>query len=270
MRATALLTLLLAAPASAAAQDQEPLTAARIRAMPAETLARRLLGDASTIVYPMPSESPAGREADDRSQWLRYYTRPRVSPRAGICETESLSVALVPAGAPGPDTPLRVRQVATSGVFIVQNVTRSRQGGAPGDAERAALDSACAAIDPRQAEIVRAENADQLGHAVTLTANLLDSVAGRAGVPLVCRDAEERRVAQAACLRGLTELRTETIHDVELIDECDDDEDLSCVQARLWDARHSGRVEIRFALRWGTQTLVRIDVRPGPDFFNLD
>ncbi|MEA3014557.1 MAG: hypothetical protein QOD42_3102 [Sphingomonadales bacterium] len=271
MRATALLTLLLAAPAPAAAQDQEPLTAARIRAMPAETLARRLLGDSGAIVYPMQPVSPTrGDRADgDGPQSVSYYTRPRVALRAGICETDFLYVILAPTGAPGPDTPLLVRQVRTSGVFIVQDVARVRQGGEPSDAERAALDAACAAIDPREAEIALADNAEQLGHAITLTADLLTAArAGRTGVPLGCRDGDERRIAQIACLRGMTELRTETIHNVELIDECDDDAELSCVQAWLWDARHSGRVEIRFALRWGTQTLVRIDVRPRPGFFS--
>lgn len=270
MPATALLTLLLAAQAPAAAQDPEPLTAAQIRAMPAEALARRLLGDASAILYPIPSESPTGGEADDGSQWVRYYTRPRVSPRAGICETDYLSVALVPAGAPGPDTLLRVRQITTSNLFIVQNAARSRQGGAPGDAERAALDAACAAIDPRQAEIVVAENAEQLERAIALTVDLRAAAGtGRIGVPLACRDGDERRIAQAVCLRSMAELRTQTIHDVELIDEYDDDAELRCVQAWFWDAEHRGRVEIRFALRWGTQTLVRIDVRPRPGFMSL-
>ena len=57
-------------------------------------------------------------------------------------------------------------------MFIVQDVARSRQGGAPRDAERAALDAACAAIDPRQAEIVLADNAEQLERAIALTVDL--------------------------------------------------------------------------------------------------
>jgi hypothetical protein len=273
MPATALLTLLLAAQAPAAAQDPEPLTAARIRAMPADALARRLLGDASAIVYPMLPESRIrDRADDDGSQWVRYYTRPRVAPRAGICQTDFLHVELVPAGAPSPDTPLRVRQITTSGVFIVQDVARSRQGGAPRDAERAALDAACAAIDPRQAEIVLADNAEQLERAIALTVDLRAAAGtGRIGVPLACRDGDERRIAQAACLRSMAELRTQTIHDVELVDGCWGMDrpgafalDNRCLRAWLWGPQRRDRIEIEFAFRWGRQELVRIAVQPKP------
>jgi hypothetical protein len=273
MRALAILIALVSIGGSArAATDAEPLTAAQIRTMPPDLLARRLLGAVAEIAYPLPPDAAAARSTDDGVQWVRYYTRPRVADRRGLCETDSLNVALAPVGAPGPDTPLRTWRVDTWSAFIIQDVMGARLGGPLPAARRAEQDASCAALDPRGAVLVLAESAAQIETAVRLVGDLIDSAAvARLTVPIACRDDQGTRLARFACVQMIARQETRKLRHVRLVDACGGGgEDIKCWRILLWNTEGPDCLEIDFVFRWARQTLLRIDVRPQPGRVEYD
>lgn len=281
------LFLILALAAATPAGAQEPLTEASLRAMPPDALTRRLLGDFAAVAFPLPPEQQTRGPDDEGMIWFRFLTRPRASPEPGVCATEHLTIVFQPLGLPGPNTPLRPRSMAmTPAVFIVQDVRTARTSQWPNWPEdrldrrsdtrrneaRARLNAACAEIDPRQIELVSADHAHQVGRAVALVADLLESAqAGRAPAPATCQDGAGRPLSNHDCLRALAALRLESLHRVKVVDGCwgmDRPRALAyynrCFRAWLWDPQRRARIEIDFGFNWGRQELVRIDVRPLP------
>jgi len=266
----------LAIAAATAASAQEPLTESSLRTMPPDVLARRLLGETATIVFPDTSELVESREESDGSAGVRYLTLPTASEMAGICQSQFLIVGLEPVGARGPDAPLRVRSIYTSNVFILQDVRAAGASTWPNigpnpvrwDENLAARNTACAAIDPRQAELIIADDAapGAIGRTVGLVADLVRSArAGRTPAPTTCDDISEQRLSREDCLAMLAAVRVERLNLVRLIDGCWGmdrpdafEHENRCLQAKLWDPRRNGQIEIEFAFRWGRQELVSI------------
>jgi hypothetical protein len=286
MRAALFPVLALAAAVPAPAQ--EPLTEASLRVMPPEALTRRLLGESAAVAFPLPPEQQRRVPDDDGMIWIRFLTRPRASPQPGVCATEFLTVLLEPLGAPGPDTPLRARSMSmTEDAFIVQDVRTARTSLGPNRPEQqrarrnetpARLNAACAGIDPRQVEIVFAPHGEQVGRAVALVADLLESArAGRTPAPAICQDGARRLLSNGDCLRSLGALRVERLNHVEVIDGCWGMDrrgafalDNRCMRVWLWDPRRRDRIEIDFIFRWLRQELIRIEVRPLPGLYAHD
>ena len=105
----------------------------------------------------------------------------------------------------------------------------------------AGLDAACAEIDPRQVELVFADHPHQLGRAVALVADLLESAGSADPAPAICRDGAERRLSNDDCLRSLAALRIGSLNHVAMFDGCWGMErrgafalDNRCLRARLW------------------------------------
>jgi hypothetical protein len=275
----AALFLILALAAATPAPAQEPLTEASLRAMPPDVLTGRLLGEFAAIAFPLPPEQQARAPDGDGMTWIRFRTRPRASPEPGVCETQLLTVLLEPLGAPGPDTPLRPRSIAMAGgTFIVRDARTARTSSWPNWPARrrawlyeapARLNAACAGIDPRQVELVFADHAGEVGRAVALVADLLESAqAGRTQAPAICQGGERRRLSSQDCLRSLAALRVESLNQVEMVDGCWGMDrrgafalDNRCLRAWLWDPQRHDRVEIGFVYHWRRQELIRIEVR---------
>ena len=273
---------ILALAAATPAPAQEPLTEASLRAMPPDALTRRLLGEFGAVAFPLPPEQQMRVPDSHGMTWVRFLTRPRASFQQGVCETGFFTLLLEPLGAPGPDTPLRARSISASGAaFIVQDVRAARTSTWPNwredDLARlretpAALDAACAEIDPRQVELVFADHAHQVGRAVALVADLLESAgAGRSPAPAICQDGAGRRLSNDDCLGSLAALRIGSLNHVEVLDGCWGMGRRGafalgnrCLRARLWDPQRRDRIEIDFVFRWFRQELIRIDVRPRP------
>lgn len=83
--------ILFAASGVAAAQQPRPLTRGDIRDLSDEQLSRRLFGDIGAIMFPIRYPEPAS-EARMPLQALQFMSRPRISHRAGICETDRVTV----------------------------------------------------------------------------------------------------------------------------------------------------------------------------------
>jgi hypothetical protein len=280
-----ILFLILALAAAVPAQAQEPLTASSIRAMAPDVLTRRLLGESATIAFLERPDQRAIRVDNHGTVMVYFRTRPTASFAAGICETQFLSVGLDPVGAPGPDAPLRVSGIYTSGTFIVQEVRIAGTSRWPnagpnpgqGDEARSRLAAACAAIDPRRAELVLSEGAEAgaIGRAVALVTDLAGSArAGRLPVPTACTDVSRRRLSREACLHLLAALRVETLNSVRLIDDhcaiLPRRTENRCMRVLLWDAQHSDRIEIDFLLSRDWLTLIRVDERWEIGYLNYD
>lgn len=266
VRATALLLGLLLAAVPARAADPPPLNWAAVRDMPADALARQLFGEVGEIMFLRHHQVPAATgRLSLPLRWLTFLTRPRASYRAGVCETDWVTVEFEPAPfALGPDPAVRPRRFTVSTKFIVQDLAKVRDGG-PSVDEMPALEKACVAIDPREVSPIIAGSAFDVTGTVGLLADLVDSArAGRAAAPLECRDHLGEALSEAACLQNLARLKPEQTYQAQLLADCvPGDATRYCRQASVWD--FSQGVDIRFEMIRGSGKLTRITVTPVPD-----
>ncbi len=270
MPVAALLALLLAAqpaPVPPPAEAQR-LTRERVGAMSPEALTRRLFGDGALagLVYPLP------RFDAMRRRWmplhsLTFLTRPRATHRAGVCETDWLTVYFEPRPfALGEDPPVRPRRVGVSTGYFVSDLASARADRVPEGGARWEQDAACAAVDPRQANLIVADDEMHVTGAMELVGDLIAAAgAGRTAAPLLCRDSEGRPVAEAACLAQLARLHADKIGYVQLLERCGEPgAGLYCQRIETWEAgagADEGYV-ILFELRRGNPAPVRIVVDP--------
>jgi hypothetical protein len=264
--ALALLALALAAPTAAAAADPPPLTWARLRTMTPEAVARSLFGDVGQIMYLRPFQMSGTAPPRWPLRSLSFLTRPRASYRAGVCETDWVDVEFEPAPfALGPDPGVRPRRFRVMTQYLVQDLAKVREGGPAVEEEAAALERACAVIDPREASAIIATTAFDITGTVGLLANLIDAARqGRTTAPILCRDHNREPIAEADCLRNLARLRPERLASATLTAGCGRNEiDLYCRQASVWDG--SEIVEVVFELRRGSQVPARVLVDPRQD-----
>ncbi|HYI47367.1 MAG TPA: hypothetical protein VEX35_02780 [Allosphingosinicella sp.] len=265
MPAAALLTLFLAAQ-PAPAREAPTLTREQVRTMSPEELTRRLFGDGALagLVF-------AQRRFDSgRRPWIPLYsltflTRPRGTYRAGVCETDHLTVLFEPRPySLGEDPPVRPRRIQVSTSYFVRDLALARAERVPDETERVTHDLACAEIDPRSAGIIVADGEMQVTRALALVGDLIAAAgAGRSTAPLLCRDGEGRPAAEAECLAMLARLHADKIGYVQLIERCaEQDPGLYCQRIETWEAGTDEGYVIQFELRRGNPAPVRIIVEP--------
>ncbi len=266
MRAAIAFLALLMTPRPALAAEPPPLNWARVRDLPPEALARQLFGEVGRIMYLRPIQLPdLTRHPDFALPSLTFLTRPRASYRAGVCETDSVTVELEPVpSAVGPDPAVQPRHFKLSTQFIVQDLAKVRDGGPSAD-EMPELDQACRAIDPREVSLVTAESPFDVAGAVRLLAELVDSArAGRAPAPLECRSFEGEAVRETDCLRNIARLQPERTYHVELIPDCvAGDATRHCRRALVGDSPNA--LDVRFEVARGSERPTRITVTQVPN-----
>jgi hypothetical protein len=263
--AIAFLALLMTAgPAFAA--EPPPLNWGRVRDLPPEALARQLFGEVGRIMYLRPIQLPdLTRYPDLALRSLTFLTRPRASYRAGVCETDSVTVEFEPVpSALGPDPPVQPSRFELSTQFIVQDLAKVREGRSSDD-DRPALERACRAIDPRQVSLVAAESEYEVTGAVGLLAELVVAArAGRAPAPLECRSLAGEALREADCLRNIARLQPERTYHVELIPDCvPGDATRHCRRALVGDSPQP--VDVRFEVARGSERPTRITVTAVPN-----
>jgi hypothetical protein len=208
MRIAGPILLLLAAAAPAISQQPRPLTQADLRDLSDEQLSRRLFGDIGAIMFPIRYRADAG-EARTPIRALQFMSRPRVSHRAGICETDRVTVHFELAPLPLVDG-VQPRRFELSTNYFVQDAALARQHRPPDledGRERFGLDSACAAVDPRQANISVAGDAHDVATAVVLVSDLAAAArSGRIAIPVECRERGGESVPEAECRAELARL----------------------------------------------------------------
>jgi len=263
--AAALLALLLAAQ-PAPARETQTLTREQVRTMSPEELTRRLFGDGALagLVF-------AQRRFDSgRRRWMPLYsltflTRPRGTYRAGVCETDHLTILFEPRPlSPGEDPPVRPRRIQVSTSYFVRDLALARADRVPDETGRVADDRACAEIDPRNADIIVADDEMQVTRALALIGDLIAAAgAGRTTAPLICSDGEGRPAAEAECLAMLARLHADKIGYVQLLERCGEPgAGLYCQRIETWEAGTDEGYVIQFELRRGNPAPVRIIVDP--------
>lgn len=265
MPAAALLTLLLAAQ-PAPAREAQTLTREQVLTMSPEELTRRLFGDGalSGLVFAQRRLDPGSR------RWMPLYsltflTRPRGTYRAGVCETDHLTILFEPRPlSPGEDPPVRPRRIQVSTSYFVRDLALARADRVPDEAGRVEDDLACAEMDPRDADIIVADGEMQVTRALALVGDLIAAAgAGRTPAPLICRDSEGRPAAEAECLAMLSRLHADKIGYVQLVERCaEQDPRLYCERIETWEAGTDEGYVIQFELRRGDPAPVRIIVDP--------
>jgi len=270
-RPAALLALLLAAAPAWAAPEPAPLNWARLRQMTPEAISRQLFGDLGQIMYLQPGQIPATDSFRRPFRDLRFLSRPRASYRAGVCETDWVTVEFRWApGALGPDPAMRPRRIEVTTQFIVQNLAEARGGGPVVEEALARLETACAAIDPRDVQPIIATTAFDVTGTVAPLADLIEAArAGRALAPLECLGEDGEARGEAECLRELARLQPDKMFHAWLSAGCDRNETgLYCRNASVFD--FGSAVEIRFEFRRGSAAPTRVFVKPALDTSSIE
>jgi hypothetical protein len=233
-RALLLLTLFGAEPAAA---EPPPLTWERLTALTPKAVAREVFGAFGDGLYLVGGQLPKRGDRFGRPlRYLSFLSQPRASYRAGVCETDWIQVEL----APLPPTlerlepGLRPRAPKLLTNYIVQDLAKVREGG-PSVDEMAALEEACAAIDPLGASTIVAETAFDITGTVGHVAGLVEAAAkGRTMAPMNCTG-DNGAMPEAECLRMLATLKPEAISTAHLEAGCGRKEaDVSCRTAGAW------------------------------------
>jgi hypothetical protein len=200
----ALLAALLAMPAFG--QPAPPLTYTQLSTLPPEELGRRLLGEMSQILYLYPPEGRASVPfpGPGRPSRLDFLSRPRAAEAAGICETDLVSVSYdLPVEAGILDPPIRLLGMSLTTLSFIDDLPLVRRGDARDRRGDAALDSVCAAADPRTRSLLRGRGPSV--RAVRAIADLIDEArTGRLPEGTTCAAG-----APDVCLRTLAGLRAE-------------------------------------------------------------
>lgn len=249
-----------------AAQERPPLTWERLRDTPPQQITRELFGEFGEGLYLLPGQIPTrlGR-FNLPLRYLRFQSRPRASYRAGLCETDWISVELepVPPTLERLEPGVRPRRLSLLTNYIIQDLAKVRVGG-PSVDEMPDLERACAAIDPRETPTIVAETAFDITGTLPLLADLIEAARkGRTTAPLTCQgDAGD--MPQAECLRLLAALKPEAITTADLQNGCGrKDTEVSCYTAGAW---HDGRdIRIAFEIRrggGGKPALISLTVDP--------
>ena len=127
-------------------------------------------------------------------------------------------------------------------------------------------DAACAAVDPREANLIVADDEMHVTGAMELVGDLIAAAgAGRTTAPLQCGDREGRPVAEPACLALLARLHADKIGYVQFIEHCGEQgaaAGLYCQRVETWESVGGDGYVIRFELRPGNPVPVRIVVDP--------
>ncbi|HEX8642592.1 MAG TPA: hypothetical protein VF702_01615 [Allosphingosinicella sp.] len=250
---------------TAAARQPEPptITRAELRAMSDEEVGRRLFGDIGAIMHLIRFAEPDETEARHPVRGLQFLSRPRGTYRIGICETDRVTVYFEPARGPGlPRDAARPRRIQVSTNYFVRDVGLARQHRAPDNDRNAGeehrLDSACAEIDPRGANIVIAANEQEVADAVVLLADLAAAVsAGRIAIPVDCSEMLGAVTSSADCLAHLERIEPGGSFSVQIIPGCyAGDPALFCRRIELFGG--SERRALLFEFRRGSLLPVRI------------
>ena len=238
--------------------------------MAPEELARRIWGGLAHMMYPLPYSEPRGRLSSMPLHGLAFLTRPRKSYRAGLCETDRIVVAFerVPFGV-GPDPEVRPYRFQTYENHFIQDFAKAREGGPAVEEEGAALDLACAAIDPRKVDLIVASTPFPIVASLDTLADLVEAAkAGRPLAPLDCRNESGESVEEPVCLRSLAQLDPAKMYHADYVDGCGRKEpEIYCRWVEVWDGFKS--LDINFEFRRGGEEPLRVRVRPSLDESSL-
>jgi hypothetical protein len=194
--------VLLLAATSAASQPPRPLTRAELRDLTDEQLSRRLFGDIGAIMYPIRYRGVAS-EPRMPLQALQFMSRPRISHRVGICETDRVTVYFEPASPLLAADGVQPRRFELSTNYFVRDAALAREHRPPdldGGRERWRLDRDCAEVDPRRTNLAIAGDAHDVATAVVLVSDLAAAARrGRLAIPAECRDRGDEAVPEAEC-----------------------------------------------------------------------
>jgi hypothetical protein len=267
-RAGALLPIALASAPAVAAEKPVPLTKESVRTMAPEELARRVFGDLGHVMYPLPYSEPRGSGVSTmplRALW--FLTRPRRSYRAGLCETDRIAVAFEPVPySLGRDPAVRPYRFEKYENHFVQDFAKARTGDPVGDEEdEAALESACAATDPRNVNIIVASSPFEIVAGLDSLADLVEAAkAGRAPAPLDCRDESGEPITETECLKNLARLEPGKLYHATFVEGCGrKDADIYCRRLAVWDV--TGSIDVDFEFKPGGKEPLRILVKPSFD-----
>ena len=234
------------------AAEHPPLSWESLRGRPPESIAREVFGAFGEGLYLLPGQIP---ERNGRLRlplrYLRFQSRPRASYRAGVCETDWISLELerAPPTMERLDAGMRPRRLTQLTNYIVQDLAKVRDGG-PSVDEMPALEEACAAIDPREAPTIVADTAFDITGTVPLVADLIQAARkGKAPPTLQCKG-DQGDMPQAECLALLASLRPEAISTAHLEAGCGRKApQVSCRTATAW--RQEREIRIVFEMRHG-------------------
>lgn len=210
MRAALLALVALTAAAPAWSEPPPPLRLSQLSSLSDAALVRRMFGDLAA--FPIVSWRPERRvyRSPQQRAEIWFWTRPRASDRAGLCETDRMIVGFVAAELTiGPDPVMEPRRFDLQTYYIIRDRSRAR---ALSGSDRPEAEQACAALDPRR-DGIPADYPWQLMKALELVADLgAGARAARAPAPLDCAGMDPNGfgppIDAAACLpelRGLYE-----------------------------------------------------------------
>ncbi|HEX8365474.1 MAG TPA: hypothetical protein VF603_09355 [Allosphingosinicella sp.] len=210
MRGAGLLLLILLGPGCATrpVEPHLPLTHSEARALAPERVARRVLGDVSERLLPLP-EGPSN--PDDPRLEVAFLTPARFAGEAGLCETDRLSIELERAP---PRAPMRLRRLSTQTRYLVRDAARLPRTRPYGGGEVEQEETGCAGLDPRAAFLIEAPSARVAGQALRAAAAIVAAAReGRALAPLDCSSfsAPGRPADEAACIVRIAALRIESV-----------------------------------------------------------
>ena len=271
IRAAVLAAIVAAVAPAFGATEPVPLTRESVSRMAPDQLARRVFGELGHVMYPLPYRPPQVGASMLPLQALAFLTRPRGSYRAGICETDRIVVAFERQPlAMGPDPAVRPYRFQVYEAFFVQDFDAAREGGPPEDEEAdAELGQRCAAIDPREKQLIVADSAFDVVGGLDSLADLVEAAqAGRAPAPLQCVDEREQPVAEADCLRRLSRLEPLNLYHARSIPGCDRrDSQVQCRWLEVFD--YDSGLDISIEYRRGSLGPVAVRVKPSLDESSL-
>lgn len=267
MRTAGLAALFLAGAPVIGSAEPAPLTNDSVGRMPPDELARRVFGDLGHVMYPLPSRSSRGGASGLPLQALAFLTRPRGSYRAGVCQTDRIVVAFERTPfAIGPDPAVRPYRFQVYENYFVQDFADARAGGPPEDPEAdAELGRTCAAIDPRERQLIVAESAFDVVGGIDALADLIEAAqAGQALAPMQCLDEQAQPVAENECLGRLSRLEPLKLYHARSIPGCDRrDPEVHCRWLEVFD--YDSGLDIMVEYRRGGREPVAVRVKPSLD-----
>ncbi|HYG31091.1 MAG TPA: hypothetical protein VD887_12875 [Allosphingosinicella sp.] len=189
-------------------EPHQSLTHSEARALAPERLARRVLGDVSATLLPLP-EGP--RDPDDPRLEVGFLTPARFAGERGLCETDRLSIELE---RERPGAPMRLRRLSSQTRYLVRDAARLPRTGPYSGGEVEQEETGCAGLDPRAAFLIESPSARVAGQALRAAAAIVAGAReGRALAPLDCSSfsAPGRPADQAACIVRIGALRIESV-----------------------------------------------------------
>ena len=195
--ALAPLLFALCACATAVTLPAPTITKIESRELPSTVATHRILDQISDFLIYTPGVSDPRRPPTRALTDGNFYTRTRATDYPGLCTSDIIQIEFRPAGPDrGADTPVRASSIDVGHTFryLAPPTLEPR-----GNADMAAGEPACAAIDPRDdAPFFQADSAEAAANGVWLLQMLRESVqANTLAVPIDCPNGVDCRARLA-------------------------------------------------------------------------